>query len=78
MAPGWLIGSRRIATTSSIPGRRTGSSFQQRFVISQTESVKSRSCGRSGRLPSRTAKAATVPVKLLKGHLPVNTLSRVS
>ena len=39
--------SRRIATTSSIPGRRTGSSFQQRFVIFQTESVKSCSCGRS-------------------------------
>ena len=69
--------SRRVATTLSILGRRTGSSCQQRTVMSQTASVKSRSCGRSGRSPSMISDTATGSVNSLNGYLPVKTLSGV-
>ena len=68
---------RRIVTTFSILGRRTGSSCQQRSVVFQTWSVKSGSCGRSGRSPSMISETATGSDNSGNGYFPVKTLSRV-
>ena len=69
--------SSRVAITLSILGRRTGSSCQQRFVMSQIGSLKSGSCGRSGRSPSMISETATRSANSLNGHFPVKTLSSV-
>jgi hypothetical protein len=69
--------SRRVAATSFILGRRTGSSCQHRTVVSQTESVKSCSFGRSGRSPSMIFETATRSVNSGNGYVPVKTLGRV-
>ena len=71
--------SRRVATTSVIPGRRSGSSCQHWTVISQTGSVNFSACGRSG--ISRfmiILKTASAGASSLNGWLPVKTLSRFS
>ena len=69
--------SRRVATTSVIVGRRSGSCCQHRSVISQTGSVKSGSCGRSGSSQFMTIlKTASAGARSLNGWLPVKALSR--
>ena len=69
--------SRRVATTSAIPGRRSGSCSQHRTVISQTGSVKSCSCGRSGSSRCKIIlKTPSAGASALNGCLPVKTLSR--
>ena len=69
--------SRRIPTTSSILGRRTGSSFQQRVVMFQIGSLKFWSCGRLGRSPSMISETATGSVNSGNGCTPVKTLGRI-
>ena len=69
--------SRRVATTSVILGRRSGLSSQHRTVISQTGSVKSCFCGRSGSSHCMTIlKTASAGASSGNGGLPVKTLSR--
>jgi hypothetical protein len=69
--------SRRVVTTFFILGRRTGSCFQHWTIMSQIGSIKSCSCGRSGRSHFIIFERATGSVNPLNGHLPVKTLSRI-
>ena len=69
--------SRRVATTSVIPGRRPGSCCQHWTVISQTGSVNFSSCGRSGSSRFMTIlKTAAAGASSGNGGLPVKTLIR--